>query len=84
MLIVNVNIAAKFPSEFDVSQQKVSFVTFQLLRHDHENGGITIETLFPRYYITQKTTNSTSNRIVIMQRKYIFEGETPRTTQLVH
>ena len=29
-----------------------------------------IETLFSRYYITQKTTNWTSNRIVIVQRKY--------------
>ena len=48
--------------------------------------GITIETLVSRYYIThtKKTTNWTSNRIVIMQKKYIFEVETPRTTQFVH
>ena len=41
--------------------------------------GITIETRVSRYYIThtKKTANWTSNRIVIVKRKYIFEIETP-------
>ena len=54
MLIVNVNIVAKVPSKFDASQQKVQFLTFQLLPHTKILWGIAIETLVSRYYITQK------------------------------
>ena len=54
VVIVNVNIAAKVPSKFDASQQKVQFLTFQLLPHTKILWGITIKTLVSRYYITQK------------------------------
>ena len=52
-------------------------VTFKLL--PCTKWGITIETLVSRYHITQESYKDygTSNRIVIVKRKYIFDVETP-------
>ena len=75
-VIVNVNTAAKFPPKYTMHRNKMWH-----LQHSScclvRKWGITIETLVSRYYVRQETTNWTSNRIVIMKRKYIFEVETP-------
>ena len=51
----------------------------------YENGELRMKLSFlvSRYYITQKTANWT-NRIVIVQRKYVFDVETPHTLQFVY
>ena len=69
-------MAAKFLLKFDASQQNVAFATFQLLPI-YENGELQLKLSFFVTILHKKTTNWTSNRIVIVRRKYIFEVETP-------
>ena len=62
--IVNVNTAAKFSPKFGISQCNISIV---------RNEKLQLKLSFLVIILHKKTTNWTSNLIVIVKRKYIFE-----------